>query len=281
VLAVEALGHDYVLPDGAVVSALQGVSARFQPGEFVVVFGHNGSGKSTLARHLNGLLLPTVGRVLADGMDTRDAEAVWEIRRRVGMVFQNPDNQMIATLVEDDVAFGVENLGLPPQEIQRRVDEALELLGIAELRAVEPHFLSGGEKQLVAIAGVLAMRPRYLVLDEPSALLAPQDRRLVLEAVEGVRRDEGIGVVLITHHMEEAVRADRILVLHRGEIVLQGPPRAVFSQVEELERLSLDVPEATRIAHELRTRHGIDLGRTVLTIDELLQGLAAQTATVA
>jgi energy-coupling factor transport system ATP-binding protein len=272
-IVVENLKHDYEIAEDERVPALRGVSARFAPGEFVVVFGHNGSGKSTLARHLNGLLLPTSGRVRVDDLDPTDEEQVWEIRSRVGMVFQNPDNQLIATVVVDDIAFGVENLGVPTKEINRRIDEVSTALGITGLLDAEPHSLSGGQKQLVAIAGVLAMKPRYVVLDEPSALLAPTDRALVLDAIERMHDEDGIGVILITHHMAEAVRADRVLVMSQGEVALEGTPREVFASVERLHELRLDVPEPTRIAYELRTRHGLDLPGDILTVDELLTAL--------
>lgn len=280
-IVVDDLRHDYRGADGQPVPALTGVSAQFRPGEFTVVLGRNGSGKSTLARHLNGLLQPTAGRVEVDGLDPRDDRQVWQVRRRVGMVMQNPDNQLVATLVEDDIAFGVENLGLPPEQIERRVDEVTEALGIRELRQAEPHMLSGGQKQLVVIAGVLAMRPRYLVLDEPSALLAPKDRALVLDAVARLRAETGIGVVLITHHMTEALGADRVMVMSEGGLALAGTPRDVLSSVDAMWGLGLDVPEPTRIAHELRTRHGVTVPVDTLTVDELWAALSVRIGTPA
>jgi energy-coupling factor transport system ATP-binding protein len=275
-IVVDGLRHDYRGAEGRRVPALVGVSTQFHPGEFTVVLGRNGSGKSTLARHLNGLLQPTAGRVEVDGLDPCDDRQVWQVRRRVGMVMQNPDNQLVATVVEDDIAFGVENLGLPPERIERRLEEVTEALGIRELRQAEPHMLSSGQKQLVVIAGVLAMRPRYLVLDEPSALLAPRDRALVLGAVERLREETGIGVVLITHHMTEALGADRVMVMSQGSLALEGTPRHVLSSVDDMWRLGLDVPEPTRIAHELRTRHGIEVPADTLTVDELWAALSSR-----
>jgi len=221
-------------------------------GEFLAVLGRNGSGKSTLAKLLNAILIPTKGRVLVAGMDTADEALLMQIRRTVGMVFQNPDNQIVASVVEDDVAFAPENLGLPSEEICRRVDEALRCVGMYKYRMHAPHLLSGGQKQRVAIAGVIAMRPEVLVLDEPTAMLDPAGRREVLRTIEGLRREYGMTVVLITHHMEECVGADRVLVMDRGRIVLEGSPAEAFSRVEEMRALGLDVPATTKLLWELR-----------------------------
>ncbi|MEN3183779.1 MAG: energy-coupling factor transporter ATPase [Atribacterota bacterium] len=229
-----------------VVPVLQGISCTLREGEFVVLLGRNGSGKSTLAKHCNGLLLPKRGSVLVDGMDTRDASALWEIRRRVGLVFQNPDNQLVATTVEEDVAFGPENLGLPPAEIRRRVDEALEKVGMIEYKKREPHTLSGGQKQRVAIAGVLAMRPKYLVLDEATAMLDPEGRAELLELLQELRKE--VGILHITHNVEEALLADRVLIIDDGKIVAGGHPREVFLVGRAIERWGLELPQIVDVA---------------------------------
>ena len=231
--------------------SLCGIDLTIEEGSCVAVLGHNGSGKSTLAKHMNGILLPTEGRVLVDGIDTADEERILEVRRRVGMVFQNPDNQIVANVVEDDVAFAPENLGVPSAEIRERVDAALRTVGMLEFRQHAPHLLSGGQKQRVAIAGVIAMQPEIIVLDEPTAMLDPQGRREVVETVERLCREKGMTVVLITHHMEECVGADRLIVMSYGRIAADGTPGEVFSQVELMEREGLDVPETTRLCWEL------------------------------
>ncbi len=240
----------YTYPDAG-QPALDGLSLEIIPGSFVAVLGANGSGKSTLAKHLNAILTPDAGRVLVDGMDTADEQNLLPIRRRVGMVFQNPDNQIVANVVEDDVAFAPENLGVEPAQIRRRVDEALRQVGMYEYRLHAPHLLSGGQKQRVAIAGVLAMEPQVLVLDEPTAMLDPRGRREVIAAAETLCRQRGITVVLITHHMEEAARADRLLVMDRGRIVMDGAPRDVFTRGQALRALGLDVPETTALIQRL------------------------------
>ncbi len=244
VIRIENITYTY--PD-APGPALDGVTLRLQRGSFTAVLGSNGSGKSTLAKHLNAILLPASGQVLVDGMDTADGENLISIRRRVGMVFQNPDNQIVANVVEDDVAFAPENLGVEPDQIRRRVDGALKQVGMYEFRMHAPHLLSGGQKQRVAIAGVLAMEPEVLVLDEPTAMLDPRGRREVIAAVEALCRDRGITVVLITHHMDEAARADRVIVMDRGRIVMDGAPGQVFPQAEALRALRLTVPETTEL----------------------------------
>lgn len=252
--------------------AVAGVDLIINEGEFVVIIGHNGSGKSTLAKHFNGLLLPTKGQVLVDGLDTAVLENVWEIRRRVGMVFQNPDNQLVATTVEEDVAFGPENLGLAPKEIRHRVDEALELVRMTEFKTKEPHLLSGGQKQRVAIAGVIAMRPNFLVLDEPTAMLDPQGRKEVISTVLSLNKTEGLGVIHITHYMDEAINADRVIVMENGEIVLEGKPREVFAQVDKLKQLRMDVPQMTELASFLRLE-GLDLPQDILSVEEMVKNL--------
>lgn len=265
-------GARYVYEPGSgqPVVALEGIDLEFRPGELVCIFGHNGSGKSTLAKLLNGLEVPIEGEVFVDGISTLDESRIWDVRQRVGMVFQNPDNQLVATVVEDDVAFGAENIGVEPREIQVRVDRAMELLGVGDLRSKAPHLLSGGQKQRVAIAGVLVMNPRYIVFDEPTSLLDPQGRASVLEAAESLVAEHGIGVILITHFMHEAARADRVVVLDQGRVVMQGTPREVFSRVDELHRIGLDVPAITQVADHLRAGGRTDLRADILTLDELM-----------
>lgn len=253
---------------------LNGVSVKIKPGEFVAVLGHNGSGKSTLAKHLNGILLPTEGEVLVGGIDTREEEQLLTIRQHVGMVFQNPDNQIVATVVEEDVAFAPENLGVPPVEIRDRVQKALEAVGMTAYREHAPHQLSGGQKQRVAIAGVLAMRPDVIVLDEPTAMLDPQGRAEVIATVKKLCREEGLTAVLITHYMNEAAEADRCIVMNDGKVVLDGTPREVFHEVETLEGMGLEVPQATKLAHEL-AREGISLG-DVISVEECVAALREQ-----
>ena len=238
--------------------ALSGITLAIEAGSFIAVLGHNGSGKSTLATLLNAILIPTEGIVSVKGLDTRDEANLLSVRRTVGMVFQNPDNQIVASGVEDDVAFAPENLGVPPAEIRRRVDEALRRVGMYEFRENAPHLLSGGQKQRVAIAGVLAMQPEILVMDEPTAMLDPAGRREVLRTVEELRRTSGMTVVLITHHMDECINADRLLVVSDGELVLDGTPKEVFSQVEKMRSIGLDVPATTETLRELR-RAGADV----------------------
>lgn len=252
------------------LEALTGINLEIDDGEFVAVLGHNGSGKSTLAKHINALLVPTSGKVFVAGIDTQDADRLWEIRQNVGMVFQNPDNQLVATTVEEDVAFGPENIGIPTPEIHRRVDEALKVVGMSEFRLHSPHQLSGGQKQRVAIAGMIAMRPRCIVLDEPTAMLDPVGRREVMQTVIKLNREEKITIVLITHAMEEAILADRVIVMEEGRIVLTGTPREVFSQVETLTRLRLDVPEITSLANRLRQRGFDRIPNNILTIEEMV-----------
>ncbi|MEW8976842.1 MAG: energy-coupling factor transporter ATPase [Symbiobacterium sp.] len=275
-IVVEQVTYAYGREDGTdgapVTLALDGVDAVVRRGEFLAVLGMNGSGKSTLARHLNALLLPRTGRVLVDGLDTREEHNLWPVRDRVGMVFQNPDNQIVAAVVEEDVAFGPENQGLPPEEIRVRVAEALAAVGMTAHRLRPPHLLSGGQKQRVAIAGALALRPACLVLDEPTAMLDPSGRTEVLEVVRRLNRELGMAVVWITHFMEEAAVADRVIVMARGKVQMVGTPREVFSQAERLRELRLDVPPAVQVAERLRA-DGVPLPRTILTLDELVEAL--------
>ena len=267
IIRTENLTFRYTTEEGVAPTVLDGVSLSIQPGEFVAVLGHNGSGKSTLAKHLNAILLPTAGKVYVDGMDTCDEDRLLDIRRRVGMVFQNPDNQIVASVVEEDVAFGPENLGVPSAEIRERVDSALAAVGMTNYARHAPHLLSGGQKQRVAIAGVLAMRPECIVLDEPTAMLDPVGRKEVLDTVRRLNREQGITVVLITHHMDEAAQADRLIVMHDGHIMADGKPEQVFQNVDGLRSLGLEVPEPVALLYELR-QAGVDVPLTALTVDE-------------
>lgn len=258
-------------PEG-ITRAVNDVDLDIKPGEFVAILGHNGSGKSTLAKHINAILHPTEGTVWVDGMDTTDEENVWEIRQRAGMVFQNPDNQIIGQVVEEDVGFGPENMGIPTKEIWERVEESLKAVGMYEYRKYSPNKLSGGQKQRVSIAGVLAMHPKCIILDEPTAMLDPNGRKEVIRAVRALNQVEGVTVLLITHYMEEVIHADRVIVMDQGRIELQGTPREVFSQVERLKSLRLDVPQVTLLAYELK-KAGVDLPDGILTIQELVKAL--------
>ena len=265
--------HVYPNGEGEGYEALRGVTLSIGAGEFVAVLGANGSGKSTLARHLNALLLPSAGQCLVRGMDTRDEALRWDIRQEVSMVFQNPDNQLIAAVVADDVAFGPENLGIPPAEIRQRVDEALALVGMEDYAQAAPHLLSGGQKQRIAIAGAIAMQTHALVLDEPTAMLDPRGRMEVLNAVKKLHEEQGMTIVYITHFMEEALAADRIVLMDAGQVVMDGTPHAIFSQPERVRALGLDVPLAADIAERLR-RGGWDLPQDIVTDEELLHCLS-------
>ena len=272
IIQTENLTFRYTTEEGVAPTVLDGVSLSVRPGEFVAVLGHNGSGKSTLAKHFNAILLPSGGKAYVDGMDTCDEALLLDIRRRVGMVFQNPDNQIVANVVEEDVAFGPENLGVPSDEIRERVDAALADVRMTEYARHAPHLLSGGQKQRVAIAGVLAMRPRCIVLDEPTAMLDPVGRKEVIDTVKRLNREQGITVVLITHHMDEAAQADRLVVMHDGHIVADDKPELVFQNVDGLRSLGLEVPEPVALLYELR-QNGVDVPLTALTVDECAAAL--------
>ena len=268
-LQTEHLSFTYPAEEGvsAPTTALEDVSLSIEKGSFVVVLGHNGSGKSTLAKHMNAVLLPSGGTVYVEGMDTKDEALLLEIRRRVGMVFQNPDNQIVANVVEEDVAFAPENLGVPSEEIRRRVDDALAAVGMSEFTRHAPHLLSGGQKQRVAIAGVIAMAPECIVLDEATAMLDPAGRREVLSAIRTLNQERGITVVLITHHMDEAMDADRLIVMNDGKLVIDGAPAEVFTQVEALRAMGLAAPDTVELLYGLR-QGGMDVPLDALTVDE-------------
>lgn len=255
-----------------VKKAVDGVDLNIQKGQFIAILGHNGSGKSTLAKHINAILVPTEGTLYVDGKDTRKEENVWDIRSSAGMVFQNPDNQIIGTVVEEDVGFGPENMGIPTDDIWKRVNDSLEKVGMTAYRYQSPNKLSGGQKQRVAIAGVMAMRPRCIILDEPTAMLDPNGRKEVLEAVRELNRKEKVTVILITHYMEEVIHADRVYVMDSGNVVMQGNPKEIFSQVDTLKKYGLDVPQVTLLAYELK-KSGVDVPDGILTTEELVSAL--------
>lgn len=266
------VSHTFETEEGKTFDALKDVTAQIKKGEFTAIIGTNGSGKSTLARHLNALLIPTEGELIVEGMRTSDAGRVWDIRQKVGMVFQNPDNQLVAAVVEEDVAFGPENLGVPPEEIRERVDLALEKVGMTSYRKQAPSMLSGGQKQRVAIAGVLAMKPDCIVLDEPTAMLDPKGRKEVMDTIHELNKTEGITIVLITHFMEEAVTADHILVIDRGVLKMEGTPREIFSQADRVTEIGLDVPVPADLARRLRKK-GMAISEKCMTDEELGEAL--------
>ena len=272
IIKTEDLRFSYPAAEGVSPVVLDGVDLAIKEGSFVAVLGHNGSGKSTLAKHMNAILLPSGGKVYVDGIDTTDEDRLLDVRRAVGMVFQNPDNQIIGNVVEEDVGFGPENMGIPTEEIWRRVDESLEAVGMTAYRLQSPNKLSGGQKQRVAIAGVMAMRPQCIILDEPTAMLDPNGRKEVIRTLRELNRVEKITVLLITHYMEEAVHADRIIVMDDGRIVMDGKPREIFSRVKELKSHGLDVPQATELAWELKEA-GMPLGDGILGRRELVEQL--------
>lgn len=276
-IKVRDLAFEYIRrnEDGDVESinrAIDGVSLDVKKGDFIAIIGANGSGKSTLAKHINAILNPSEGAVWVNGLNTSQEENLWEIRRTAGMVFQNPDNQIIATVVEEDVGFGPENLGVPTDEIWQRVERSLEAVGMLEYRAQSPNKLSGGQKQRVAIAGIMAMKPECIVLDEPTAMLDPDGRKEVISTVHWLNQHENITVLLITHHMDEVINADRVFVMENGQIVMQGAPREVFTRIPELRRYRLDVPQVTELAYELKMA-GLDIPEGILSVDELVEAL--------
>lgn len=250
--------------------AVDEVDVSIEKGEFVAILGHNGSGKSTLAKHLNAILMPTEGTVWVGGMDTKDEDKLWDIRQTAGMVFQNPDNQIIANVVEEDVGFGPENIGVPTEEIWKRVEESLKAVDMYEYRTHSPNRLSGGQKQRVAIAGIMAMKPECIVLDEPTAMLDPNGRKEVIRTIHQLNKQEEVTIILITHYMEEVIHADRVIVMDSGKVVMQGTPREVFSKVDELKKYRLDVPQVTLLAHELK-KEGLPIKEGILSIDELVE----------
>jgi ABC-type cobalt transport system, ATPase component len=273
ILKTQEVVYEYIRRDEegnveGITTAVDHVNLEIEQGQFIAVLGHNGSGKSTLAKHINAILTPTEGTVWVDGMNTSEENKVWDIRQTAGMVFQNPDNQIIGQVVEEDVGFGPENMGVPTKEIWERVEESLKAVGMYAYRKYSPNKLSGGQKQRVSIAGVLAMHPKCIVLDEPTAMLDPNGRKEVIRAARGLNQVEGVTVILITHYMEEIIHADKVFVMDSGKIAMEGTPREIFSQVERLQELRLDVPQVTLLAHELQKR-GIELPNGILTIEEL------------
>lgn len=274
IISAEKVRFGYQKENNEQTIVLKDVNLQIPQGQFVAVLGHNGSGKSTLAKHFNAILLPQGGSVTVCGLNTSEEDKLYDIRQQVGMVFQNPDNQIVATIVEEDVAFGPENMGVEPSKIRNRVDEALQDVGMYEYKTHAPHQLSGGQKQRIAIAGIIAMRPRCIVLDEPTAMLDPQGRREVISTIKRLNRELGITVVLITHYMEEAAQCDRVVVMNDGEIILDDIPRKVFSNVEQLKSVGLDVPQATELCWQLR-QSGFDLPDDILTEDECVEAISA------
>lgn len=277
IIKAKDLAFEYIRRDeeGNVESinrAIDGVDINVEPGDFVAILGHNGSGKSTFAKHMNAILMPTEGTVWVDGMDIQEDEHLWDIRQTSGMVFQNPDNQIIGNIVEEDVGFGPENLGVPTEEIWKRVEESLKAVGMYEYREHSPNKLSGGQKQRVAIAGIMAMRPKCIVLDEPTAMLDPNGRKEVIKTVRRLNQQENITVLLITHYMEEVIHADKVIVMDKGKVVMQGTPREIFSQVDTLKKYRLDVPQVTLLAYELQ-KQGMKIPSGILTIEELVTAI--------
>ena len=278
IINVEDVRFSYITAEGVAPIVLDGVTLDIEEGSFVAVLGHNGSGKSTLAKHMNAILLPTGGKVYVDGMDTADEDKLLDIRRTVGMVFQNPDNQIVANVVEEDVAFGPENLGVPTEEIRRRVDAALKAVGMESFLLHAPHNLSGGQKQRIAIAGIIAMEPKCIVLDESTAMLDPSGRREVLDTVRRLNREKGITIVLITHHMNEAAMADRVVVMDDGHVVMDGKPREILTRMEDLRAIGLDVPHTVELLHGLR-EDGFDVPLDALTVEECADAVCSALVT--
>ena len=271
IVKVDNISYEYIAEEKN-IKAIDGFDLEVKQGEFVAIIGHNGSGKSTLSKNLNAILVPNEGTILINGLDTSKDENIWKIRQSAGMVFQNPDNQIVATVVEEDVAFGPENLGIPPQEIRQRVDESLKSVGIYELKDKQPHLLSGGQKQRVAIAGIIAMKPNCIIFDEATAMLDPSGRKEVMSAIKKLNKEEGITTIHITHFMEEAVEADKVVVMDKGKKLFEGTPRDVFSNIEKLKEIGLDVPYMTELAM-LLSKEGMDISKNILTVDEMVMNL--------
>lgn len=274
IISAQNVVFEYLEQENRKKLAINDVTIDIKKGEFIAILGHNGSGKSTLAKHFNALLLPSKGTIYVKGLDTRVEENTWNIRQTAGMVFQNPDNQIIATVVEEDVAFGPENLGVEPSEIRRRVDEALKIVDMSDYAKDAPHYLSGGQKQRISIAGIIAMRPECIILDEPTAMLDPSGRKEVLETIMRLNKEEGITIVLITHYMDEAVRADKVYVMQDGSIIMQGTPKQVFVEIDKLKEVGLDVPQVTELSSRLN-KEGINISPDILTVEEMV-GLLCQ-----
>ena len=273
IIEIKNLYFSYPSDEGSEpADVLKGVDLTIKEGEFTAILGHNGSGKSTLAKHINGILVPTSGTVTVDGINTADEEKIYDLRCRAGMVFQNPDNQIVSSVVEEDVAFALENLGVPYEEMRRRVDEALKDVNMYDYRLHSPAQLSGGQKQRVAIAGIIAMKPKCIILDEPTAMLDPQGRREVMAVIKRMNRDHGITIVLITHYMDEAAQCGRVVVMDNGRVILDDTPRAVFSQVDKVKAIGLDVPQATELAWELK-KAGFDMPEDIITEEECVSGI--------
>ncbi len=272
IINIKNLIHEYRTADEETetVRAIDGVSLDVEQGQFIVILGHNGSGKSSLAKHINALLMPTDGTIWVDDMDTRDGKLLWDIRQTAGMVFQNPDNQIVATMVEEDVAFGPENMSVPTGEIWKRVDKALGAVGMTKFRHKSPLKLSGGQKQRVAIAGIIAMEPKCIILDEPTAMLDPVGRREVIKTLHQLNKEKGITIVLITHYMNEAIKADKIFVMDKGKLAMQGTPKEIFSRVDEIKGYGLEVPQVTELGYMLK-KSGLDIEDGILTVDQLLE----------
>lgn len=264
--------NEYMDEDAPIKEVLKGVSLDVKRGEFLAILGHNGSGKSTIAKHFNAILTATKGKVTVEGIDASDESRLFDIRQHVGMVFQNPDNQIVATIVEEDVAFALENLGVEPKEMRERVDDALKSVGMYDFREHAPHQLSGGQKQRVAIAGIIAMCPDCIVLDEPTAMLDPRGRKEVMKTIRRLNKENGVTIILITHYMNEAAQADRIVVMDEGQIIIEGKPKEVFSQVEKLKEVGLDVPQVTELAYQLR-KNGVDIPQDIITEEECVDAL--------
>ncbi|GAA3657074.1 energy-coupling factor transporter ATPase [Asaccharospora irregularis] len=271
IVKVDNISFEYVTEESK-FKAIDRLSLNVKRGEFVVIIGHNGSGKSTLSKNLNAILTPTEGSITIDGMDTKEESKIWDIRQTAGMVFQNPDNQIVATIVEEDVAFGPENLGIDPKEIRRRVEESLKSVGMYDFRDRQPHLLSGGQKQRVAIAGIIAMRPKCIIFDEATAMLDPSGRKEVMKTIKRLNKEENITTIHITHFMEEAVEADRVIVMEKGKKLLEGTPREVFSNIEKLKSIGLDVPCMTELSSSLKEK-GLAIGSDILTVDEMVMEL--------